>query len=169
MTRAKSARSTVRKRSRELAPAASCLDDAVIGSDLVGTVVGWNKGAQDLYGYTAEEMIGQSIAIVVPEHLREEGLQSLLEVFGQPPPADNEKVRKREPKILVQVSLNVSPVRNSKEDIVGASTMAHETARRKRREECERLASVVESSDDAIIGQGLDGTICARNLAARRR
>src|ERR1700723_1071097 len=168
MTRANSARSTVRKRGRELAPAASCLDDAVIGSDLVGTVVGWNKGAQDLYGYTAEEMIGQSIAIVVPEHLREEGLQSLLEVFGQPLPADNETVRKREQEILVQVSLIVSPVRNSKGDIVGASTMAHETARRKRREECERLASVVESSDDAIIGQSLEGTIFAWNPGAER-
>ena len=168
MTRANSARSTVRKRGRELAPAASCLDDAVIGSDLVGTVVGWNKGAQDLYGYTAEEMIGQSIAIVVPEHLREEGLQSLLEVFGQPLPADNETVRKREQEILVQVSLIVSPVRNSKGDIVGVSTVAHETARRKRREECERLASVVESSDDAIIGQSLEGTIFAWNPGAER-
>jgi two-component system, cell cycle sensor histidine kinase and response regulator CckA len=168
MTRANSARSTVRKRSRELAPAASCLDDAVIGSDLVGTVVSWNKGAQDLYGYTAEQMIGQSIAIVVPEHLREEGLQSMLDVFGQPLPADNETVRKREREILVQVSLIVSPVRNSKGDIVGASTMAHEPARRKRREECERLASVVESSDDAIIGQSLDGTIFAWNPGAER-
>src|SRR6202041_72411 len=168
MTRANSARSTGRKRSRELAPAASCLDDAVIGSDLVGTVVGWNQGAQDLYGYTAEEMIGQSIAIVAPEHLREDGLQSLREVFGHPLPADNETVRKREQEILVQVSLIVSPVRNSKGDIVGASTMAHETARRKRREECERLASVVESSDDAIIGQSLEGTIFAWNPGAER-
>src|ERR1700689_771814 len=124
MTRANSARSTVRKRSRELAPLASSPDDAIIGSDLVGTVVGWNKGAQDLCGYTAEEMMGQPITIVIPEHLREEGLQSLLEGFGQPLPAVNETVREREQEILVQVSLIVSPVRNSKGDIIGASTIA---------------------------------------------
>jgi two-component system, cell cycle sensor histidine kinase and response regulator CckA len=168
MTGANKVSPVVRKRSRKSAPAASSLDHTITGSDLVGTVVGWNKGARDLYGYTAEEMMGQSVAIVIPEHLREEGLQSLLEVFGQPVPADNETVRKREQEILVQISLMVSPVRNSKGDIIGASTIAHATGQRKRREECERLAAVVESSDDAIIGQSLDGTIFAWNPGAER-
>src|SRR5580693_4640092 len=130
MTRSNKARSKVRKRNRELAPVGSSSDHAVIGSDLVGIVVGWNQGAQDLYGYTAEEMIGQPIALVVPEHLHEESLQSLLDACARPLLRD-ETDRKSEETILVQVSLIVSSVRNSKGDIIGASTIPPVIAQRK--------------------------------------
>jgi two-component system cell cycle sensor histidine kinase/response regulator CckA len=167
MTRANKVQSKVRKPVRELSPVASSFDSGVIGSNFVGIVVGWNKGAQDLYGYTAEEMIGQPIGLVIPKHLHEESLQSLLDICARPLLRD-ETDRKSEETILVQVSLIVSSVRNSKGDIVGASTIAPAIAQRKRREECERLAAVVESSDDGIIGQSLDGTIFAWNLGAER-
>jgi two-component system cell cycle sensor histidine kinase/response regulator CckA len=167
MTRAKKARSIVRELSPELAPVASSLEDVVIGSNPVGIVVGWNKGAQDLYGYTAAEMIGQPIAIKIPERLHEESLQYLLDVCAAPLLRD-ESDRRRENGILVQLSLVFSPIRNSKGEIIGASTIASEIARGRRREECERLAAVVESSDDGIIGQSLNGTIFAWNPGAER-
>src|ERR1700677_1179866 len=121
MTRANKDRSRVRKRSRELAPVALSSDEVGIGSDPVGIVVGWNKGAENLYGYTAEEMIGQPIAIVIPEHLHKESLQSLLDICVEPL-LRNETDRKREEGILVQLSLVFSPIRNSKGQIIGAST-----------------------------------------------
>src|ERR1700733_592715 len=121
MTRSNKARSKVRKRNRELAPVGSSSDHAIIGSDLVGIVVGWNKGAQDLYGYTAEEMIGQSITTVIPEHLHGESRQFLADVAaGQR--ARHETIRMRKNGSLVHVLLIVSPVKNSKGKIIGAST-----------------------------------------------
>jgi two-component system, cell cycle sensor histidine kinase and response regulator CckA len=168
MTRAKKARSTVRKRSRELAPVASSLDDAVIGSNPVGIVVGWNKGAQDLYGYAAEEMIGQPIAIIIPERLHDESLQSLLDICAGPL-LRNETDRKREEGILVQLSLVFSPARNSKGEIIGTSTIAPDiTACKSAGDSRERLAALVESSDDAIVGKTLDGTITTWNSGAER-
>src|ERR1700733_1897225 len=168
MTRSNKARSKVRKRNRELAPVGSSSDHAVIGSDLVGIVVGWNKGAQDLYGYTAEEMIGQPIAIVIPERLHEERLQALLDICAGPLQR-NEADGKREEGILVKLSLVFSPVRNSKGEIIGASTIAPDiTARTSARDWREHLAALVESSDDAIISQSLDGTITPWNSGAER-
>jgi two-component system, cell cycle sensor histidine kinase and response regulator CckA len=168
MTRANKVRSTAKKRSRELTPVVSSHDHAVIGSDLVGIVLDWNKGAQDLYGYTAAEMIGQPIAIVIPEHLHEESLQSLLDICAGPL-LRNETDRRREQGILVQLSLVFSPVRNSKGEIIGASTIAPDiTARTSAGDSRERLAALVESSDDAIIGTSLDGTITTWNSSAEK-
>jgi two-component system, cell cycle sensor histidine kinase and response regulator CckA len=130
--------------------------------------VSWNKGAQDFYGYTAEEMIGQPITTVIPEHLHDESLQFLREVKAGEPPARHETVRRRKNRSLVQVLWIVSPVKNSNGKIIGASTTTHDISERKRGEECERLAAVVESSDDAIIGQSLDGTVFAWNPGAER-
>src|ERR1700678_150633 len=132
--------SRVEKPSRDSAATAAALstDHAIISKDLVGVVAAWNAGAQEFYGRTAEEMMGQSVAIVIPEHLRGEGLRSLENVFGAPTLAGEEAVRKREEEMLVQVSLIVSPVRNSQGEIVGASTASPEITQRRRREECER-------------------------------
>jgi two-component system, cell cycle sensor histidine kinase and response regulator CckA len=168
MIRANKARSRAEKPSFALAVVGCCCDHAVLGSDLAGIVVSWNKRAQDLYGYTAEEMIGQPITTVIPEHLHDESLQFLRDVAAGQPPARHETVRRRKNGSLVHVLLIISPVKNSKGEIIGASTTTHDISERKRAEECERLAAVVESSDDGIIGQGLDGTIFAWNPGAER-
>jgi PAS domain S-box-containing protein len=167
MIRAKKAGSKAAKRSRELADLASSSDDAILSTNLAGIVVAWNKGARDLYGYTAEEMIGQPIAIGIPEHLHEENLQFLREVAAGQPVARCETARKRKEGSLAPVSLIVSPLMNSEAEIIGASTIAHDVTERKRAEEVrERLAAVLESSDDAIIGKTLDGTITTWNPGA---
>jgi len=166
MIRANKARSKAENRGRELLAVVSSSDGATVGSDLEAIVVAWNKNAQDLYGYTAEEMIGQPIATIIPEHVHEESLQILRDIATGQPMARYDTVRRRKGGSLVHVSLMVSPVRNSKRQIIGYSTHAHAVTERKRGEECERLAAVVESSDDAIIGQSLDGTIFAWNSGA---
>jgi PAS domain S-box-containing protein len=166
MIRANKAGSNAQKRSRELPAIVSSFDAAIVGSDLAGVVVAWNKSAEDLYGYTAEEMIGQPIATIIPEHVHEESLQVLRDIAAGQFLARYETVRKRKGGSLVQVALTVAPVRNSKRQIIGHSTNARDVTERKRGEECERLAAVVESSDDAIIGQSLDGTIFAWNSGA---
>jgi PAS domain S-box-containing protein len=74
MIRAKTAPSKAEKHRLELAAVVSSSSDAILATDLTGIVEAWNKGAQDLYGYTAGDMIGQTIATVIPEHLHEEHL-----------------------------------------------------------------------------------------------
>jgi two-component system cell cycle sensor histidine kinase/response regulator CckA len=168
MIRANKVRSKAEKCSHELAAIVSSSDEAIVSSDLAGIVVAWNKGAQDLYGYTSEEMIGQSIAAVVPEHVHEENLQILRDIAGGQSPARYETVRKRKGGGLAHVSLIVAPARNPEGRIIGYSTIAHDITERRRREVCEYLAAVVESSDDAIIGRTLDGTISAWNPGAEK-
>ena len=160
-------RSMAQKASRESADIVSSPDDAVLRIDLAGIIVAWNKGAKNLLGYSAKEIIGQPIATVIPEHLHEESLQFLRDIAAGQPLPRYETVRKRKEGSLVHVSLIVSPVRNSKGEIIGASMIAREISQRKSGEECERLAAMVESSDDAIIGQSLDGTIFAWNPGAK--
>jgi two-component system cell cycle sensor histidine kinase/response regulator CckA len=166
MIRANQAGSKAEKRSRELPAIESSSDGAIVGSDLAGIVVAWNKSAQDLYGYTAEEMIGQPMATIIPEHLHQESLHLLQGIAQGQSRAHCETVRRRKEGSLVHVSLIVSPVRNSQGKIIGSSTIAHDVTEYKRRQECEHLAAVVESSDDAIIGERLDGTITAWNPGA---
>ena len=166
MIRANKSRSKVENRRRELPVIIGSSDGAVVSSDLEGIVVAWNKSAHDLYGYTAEEMIGQPMAAVIPEHLREQNLHLLQGIAAGQPRASYETVRRRKEGSLVHVSLIVSPVRNSQGKIIGASTTAHDITEQKRRQECEHLAAVVESSDDAIIGKSLDGTITDWNPGA---
>jgi two-component system, cell cycle sensor histidine kinase and response regulator CckA len=166
MIRANKARSQAENRNRELLALVPSSDGATVSSDLEGIVVAWNESAEDLYGYTVEEMIGQPIATVIPERLHEENLRVLQGIAAGKSLARYETVRRRKGGGLIQVSLVVSPVKNSLGEIVGASTIAREIIDRKHREECERLAAVVESSDDAIIGETLDGTITAWNTGA---
>jgi two-component system, cell cycle sensor histidine kinase and response regulator CckA len=166
MIRANKTRSGAEKHS--LTVVESRPDDAVFGTDLAGIVVSWSKAAQRFYGYTAEEMIGQPITTVIPEHLREEGMKILRDAAAGEPPTRHETIRRRKQGSLVHVLLIVSPVKNSKGEVIGASMTTHDISERKRGEECERLAAVVESSDDAIIGQSLDGTIFAWNPGAER-
>jgi two-component system, cell cycle sensor histidine kinase and response regulator CckA len=160
------ARSKAENRSRELPAIASSFDGAIVRSDLAGIVVAWNASAEDLYGYTAQEMIGQPIATVIPERLHEESLRVLQGIAAGKSQARYETVRRRKEGSLIEVSLVVSAVKNPLGEIVGASTIAREIIDRKYREVCERLAAVVESSEDAIIGENLDGTITAWNPGA---
>jgi two-component system cell cycle sensor histidine kinase/response regulator CckA len=166
MIRANNVRPKAEKSRRELPVIVPSSGGATVNSDLEGIVAAWDKSAQDLYGYTAKEMIGRPIATIIPEHVHEENLRVLRDIAAGQPLARFETVRRRKGGSLVHVSLIVAPVRNSKEQIIGYSTVAHDVTERKRGEECERLAAVVESSDDGIIAQSLDGTIFAWNSGA---
>ena len=105
-------------------------DDAVLRSDLAGIIVAWNKGAKNLLGYSAKEIIGQPITTIIPEHLHEESLQFLRDIAAGQSLPRYETIRRRKQGSLVHVSLIVSPVRNSKREIIGASMIAREITQR---------------------------------------
>jgi two-component system cell cycle sensor histidine kinase/response regulator CckA len=118
----------------------SC-DDAIIGKTLDGTVVSWNPGAERLYGYSAAEMIGRSISLLIPTY-RPEELPEIFETIKQGKAVDGlETVRIRKDGTPVEVSLTISPIKDAGGRVVGASTVARDIARRKQ-EENERLGLI---------------------------
>jgi len=144
-------------------------DDAIISKDLNGVITSWNKSAERVFGYTAEEAIGKPVTIVIPaDRLSEE--PTILSRLRRGERVDHfETVRRRKDGSLVNISLTISPVRDGQGKIVGASKIARDITERKRLSELqERMAAIVESSDDAIISKDLDGVIRSWNRGAER-
>jgi PAS domain S-box-containing protein len=141
--------------------------DAIIGKTLDGIVTNWNTGAERLYGYKADEMIGQSIARIMPPD-RPDELPSILERLRQGEYVQRyETVRRRKDGSLVPVAVSVSPIRDAEGQTVGASVIADDISERKQADEVRaRLAAIVDSAEMAIIGKRLDGTITNWNRAA---
>lgn len=115
----------------------SC-DDAIVGKTLDGIIVSWNAGAECMYGYTADEMIGRSVSILIPSY-RPNELPGIFEKIKHGEGVDGfETVRLRKDGTRVEVSLTISPIRDATGQIVGASAVARDITRRKE-EEDERL------------------------------
>ncbi len=144
-------------------------DDAIIGKTLDGDITSWNRGAQRIYGYSAEEVMGKNVSILAPPDLHDE-VPGILQTVRQGKRVDNhETIRVRKDGSRINVSLTISPVEDHAGKLIGASTIARDITERKRFEE-ERLllAAIVDSSDDAIIGMTLDGTITSWNRGAEK-
>ena len=110
-------------------------DDAIIGKNLVGIVTSWNAGAESLYGYTKEEMIGQPISRIIPDD-RSDEIHRILDEVRRGVSVDSlETVRLCKDGTRRMVSLTVSPILNSQGNTVGASAIARDISERKRAEE----------------------------------
>lgn len=113
--------------------------DAIVSKNLDGIVRTWNGAAERLFGYTAEEMVGQSILTIIPAHLHGEEF-GLLERLRQGERIEPfETVRQRKDGSYVAVSLVISPIRNAEGTIVGASKVARDITPTKERERRIRL------------------------------
>ena len=110
-------------------------DDAIVSKNLDGIITSWNTGAERVFGYTAEEAIGQPITIVIPaDRLDEE--RSILTRIRRGERIDHfETVRQRKHGSLIVVSVTVSPVKNAEGKIVGASKNARDITEQKRAQE----------------------------------
>ena len=142
-------------------------DDAIITKDLNGVITSWNRAAQEIFGYTADEAIGRSVTMLIPlERIEEE--PEILDRVRRGEKVDHyETVRQRKDGSKIDISLTVSPLRNANGEIVGASKIARDITHRKRSHtDLEFLAAIVESSDDAIITKDLEGTITSWNRGA---
>jgi PAS domain S-box-containing protein len=119
-------------------------DDAVIGKSMAGIITSWNAAAERLYGYTAAEAVGQPIRLIVPpDHVDE--LADIMRRLKAGERIDAwDTVRMRKDGSRVDVSLQISPIKDSTGEIVGASKVARDVTRRKRNEES--LAFLAEAS-----------------------
>jgi PAS domain S-box-containing protein len=164
--------SSARMIERELARLGSIVDsadDAIVSKDLDGIVQTWNKAAEQMFGYMAEEMIGRSITTLIPADRRQEEAEVLGRIRQGQRVDHFETIRQRKDGSLLEVSLTISPIRTSNGTIVGASKIAREITTRKRLErDASRLAAIVSSSDDAIASKDLNGIVQTWNAAAER-
>src|SRR4029453_14113012 len=109
---------------RELAAIVETSDDAIVSKDLQSTIRSWNRGAERIFGYTAEEMIGRSIRLIIPhDGGREE--DDVLRQLRQGVRVDHfETIRRRKDGSEVPVSLTISPIYSNSGVVIGASKIA---------------------------------------------
>lgn len=110
-------------------------DDAIISKDLDGIIISWNRGAEHIFGYTAQEAVGQPIAIISPPGKLNEMRQILDRIKAGKRVEHYETVRRRKDGQLIDISLTVSPVCDESGRIVAASKIARDITERKRAEQ----------------------------------
>lgn len=120
---------------RRLASIVQSSDDAIVSKNLDGVITSWNKGAERIFGYTAEEAIGQPITIVIPQDRQNEERTILTRIRRGERIDHFETVRQRKHGSLIAVSLTISPVKNAQGKIVGASKIARDITEQKRAQE----------------------------------
>ena len=153
-----------------LAAIVSSTDDAIIGKDPHGAITSWNQAAERIFGYTAKEAIGQSIGLIVPADLQHEEDDALRRIRAGDRIDHYETLRRAKSGKVVQVSLTVSPIIAPDGAIIGASEIAREItqANRLERDAALRLAAIVESSEDAIVGKDLNSIVTSWNASAEQ-
>jgi PAS domain S-box-containing protein len=135
---------TERKRgeqaTRLLAAVVESSHDAIVSKNLDGIITSWNKGAERLFGYAAEEAVGQNITLIIPPDRHDEE-RTIVERLTRGERVDHfETVRRRKDGSLLDVALTISPMKDAAGRIVGASKLARDITERKRAEEALRQA-----------------------------
>ncbi len=137
-------------------------DDAIISEDLNGTIVSWNRGAERLYGYPPGEIVGRPLSMLVPSDVIDE-LPRILKRLSEGERIDHyETIRRCKDGSQVNVSLTLSPIRNSDGQIVGASKIARDISPRKRMED--RARFLADASAALAVLEDYETTL--KNVAA---
>lgn len=163
------AASEAEKAQRRLAAIIESSEDAIASKDLNGIITSWNKSAERLFGWTAEEIIGQSVTLIIPKELQDDEPKILAKISQGERIKHFQTVRVHKNGQRIDVSLTVSPIKDGKGNIIGAAKIVRDISRQKRLEEASlRLAAIVESSDDAIASKDLNGIITSWNHSAEK-
>lgn len=120
-------------------------EDAIIGKSLDGTIISWNRGAERLYGYTSKEALGQSISFLVPPELHKDLSRVLAKVRRGRSIRLYDVNRRRKDGMIISVSLGISPVLNSRSEIIGMSTIARDIT------DAKRMAESVRTSQEKFL------------------
>ena len=155
---------------QRLANVVESSDDAIITKSLEGKILSWNKGAEHIYGYSAQEAIGKPISIIVPTNLKKE-INEFIEKIEK-----NEKInhyeteRLRKDGKLINVSVTLSPVFDSSNNLFAISNISRDITENKKSSKALELASkynrnLIEASIDPLVTIGPDGKITDVNKA----
>ncbi|HEX8753678.1 MAG TPA: PAS domain S-box protein, partial [Solirubrobacterales bacterium] len=147
---------------QHMAEVVSGTHDAVMSKDLRGVVTSWNRGAERLYGYSAEEAIGRHISFLVPPDHKHEEMRILERVVGGERLETYETERIRADGARISVSLTVSQIRSPLYGVVGASVIARDVTAEKRRQRAQEF--LVAAS--RLLDKSLDPVETARTIVA---
>lgn len=141
--------------------------DAIVCKTLDGIVLNWNPAAEKIFGYSADEMIGESMLKIFPDNKKQEEAD-ILEKIGRGEVVNHfQTVRKHKSGRLIDVSVTISPVYDADGRIVAASKIARDiTEQVKAIRLSHEYQAIVESSEDAIYSLSLDGTVTSWNAGA---
>jgi PAS domain S-box-containing protein len=157
---------------RFLASIVESTDDAIIGKDINGIITSWNQGAERIFGYSATEVIGRSIAVLAPPD-RADDMPGILARIKRGERVEHfDTVRRAKNGRFVPIALTVSPIKNEDGEIVGASKIARDISDRKKaeealREEKERLHATLTGIGDAVIVTDAQSRITIMNPVAQ--
>ncbi|PLS81333.1 hypothetical protein CYG49_02250 [Candidatus Saccharibacteria bacterium] len=144
-------------------------EDAIISKDLDGNLTSWNRGAEKIYGYSANEVIGKSVLIIFPPGQKKELRSILARIKKGKQIRHYETKRVRKDGHMIDVSVTISPIKDIAGRISGASVIARDITEQKRSNNQRlSLAAIVDSSEEAILSQTLEGIITSWNKAAER-
>lgn len=144
----------------QLASIVQSSDDAITGKTLDGVITTWNKGAEKIYGYAENEIVGKSMTVLIPPAL-EKDLRQLLERVKEGEHIQHyETLRLRKDGSVINVSLTLSPIKDDREKIIGVSSIAHDiTAQKKVDEKLRQLSLAVEQSPGVIAITNMGGNL----------
>jgi two-component system, OmpR family, sensor histidine kinase VicK len=144
-------------------------DDPIIGRTPDGVITIWNHAAQRLYGCTAAEALGKNLSVLLAEDRVDELERTVAQVAAGAGTRHFDARRKHGDGAVIDVEVIVSPIRDAGGAIVGTSTIQRDITERRRTDAAtNELAAIVDSSNDAIVGKTLEGTVTSWNRGAER-
>ncbi|MEP7251394.1 MAG: PAS domain-containing sensor histidine kinase [Ginsengibacter sp.] len=138
-------------------------EDAIISRDLKGTITSWNPSAEKIFGYSAKEARGRHISIIIPEEFYEAEEKVFKNLKNGKPVQKYETIRKRKDGTRFFTSHIITPVKDAKKKVIGASKIISDISHQKN-----FYAAIINTSDDAICSKNLDGIITTWNHGAEK-
>ncbi len=152
---------------RHLAAIVESSDDAIISKNIDGIIMSWNRGAERVLGYTAEEAIGRHISLIIPPERTDDSVHILAQIRRGERVDHYETKRRAKDGRILDISLTVSPVRDASGKIVGASKVARDITDRRRAEEAVREANRRKDEFLAMLAHELRNPLAAIGNAVR--
>jgi PAS domain S-box-containing protein len=143
--------------------------DAVVAAGLDERIIQWNQGAERMFGYTSEEVLGKSMALLVPEHLTTEGAQGRKALMAGGKALAYETTRKKKDGTLIQVEISAGPLLDASGKIIGLSAIYRDITEQLKAQENQRLlAYILEQTPDGVVVADLDNNIIQWNQGAEK-